>query len=677
MRVRVPQYATAVPGNTRHYSRAVFFVAPIAAALAAAAVSSSRHLELAWLVPVEDAVAIVAFAATAALAYLDARLRQDGRSIPVLTISIAAIVLRIEHLITFPGVMPGPEGVLTNDTTSWAYLASNLLVPSLLALALLRWPRRWTEIGPGRGLLIGIGIGCAGLVITAALALSSVNSVVGNQFTGATRVDGGLGLIPALAGFALILTGRRGDTRILQGVTAALFFSAATSFVLIFLETRYSPVWYAAHVLGLMPAIALFAGQLGVYRDSVRAEQATEAWLRLGLRVAEDLAATLDPAEVQAKLVETAGGALGAERCTLVRVDGDDVVVAACWAAEGVPGWQPGARYRVAEGHVIERALSTHHPATAIEPGELEPRPGAPAERSLRHALALPLVVAGTTEGLMIVSRQAEPDFTADDVVGATMFSNVAALALRNSRQHAMVKAANSARADFMNLAGHELRSPIAVIRGYASILRGSPALPETQREFLDIIDTKGEELGNLVENLLLSARLDSGSAPVRVVERDFRVTVADAAERARPRAGLMGGALDLKLPKSTIDLEADHDGLGIVLDNLINNALCHTPAPPEVSIEVRLAESIEVRVTDRGGGIPEPDRERIFDRFVRLGNGRGPSGSGLGLSISRTLVRRSGGSLILESSEPGVGTTFLLRLPSGRVAAGVGPYVH
>jgi two-component system sensor histidine kinase SenX3 len=102
-------------------------------------------------------------------------------------------------------------------------------------------------------------------------------------------------------------------------------------------------------------------------------------------------------------------------------------------------------------------------------------------------------------------------------------------------------------------------------------------------------------------------------------------------------------------------------------MDNLVNNALIYSdpPATVAVAVTVRAAPgAVEIRVGDRGPGVPEGDRERIFERFVRGAGAGRAAGTGLGLYVSRECARRMGGDLMLERSRPGEGSTFLLRLP-------------
>lgn len=222
-------------------------------------------------------------------------------------------------------------------------------------------------------------------------------------------------------------------------------------------------------------------------------------------------------------------------------------------------------------------------------------------------------------------------------------------------------------KADFMNAAAHELRTPVTVILGYLSMLHegsfGGPGLRWTA--VLDTVMSKAQELGHLVEQMLTSARLDAGTVPVAIVELDLRDAVRDAVDRLEPRAALLDAVVNYQLPSRPVLVEADADHVGTILDNLLGNALTYTAGQPWVRITVMDEGDPQVLIEDRGLGVPEEMRERIFERFVRLdrpGLTR-PAGTGLGLAISRELAERHGGTLTLLRSEPDGGSVFALRL--------------
>jgi len=222
-------------------------------------------------------------------------------------------------------------------------------------------------------------------------------------------------------------------------------------------------------------------------------------------------------------------------------------------------------------------------------------------------------------------------------------------------------------KTDLMNAAAHELRTPLTVIVGYLSMLHegsfGGPSLRWTA--VLDTVMGKAQELAHLVDQMLLSARLDAGTLPIAIVELDLRQAVRDAVERLDPRATLLDAVVNYQLPSKSVLVEADPDHVAAILDNLLNNALTYSAAQPWVRVTVMEEGDPQVLIEDHGLGVPEEMRERIFERFVRVDNPTQPrpAGTGLGLAIGRDLAERHGGTLALLRSDPETGSIFTLRL--------------
>ena len=249
--------------------------------------------------------------------------------------------------------------------------------------------------------------------------------------------------------------------------------------------------------------------------------------------------------------------------------------------------------------------------------------------------------------------------------VALASFVLAAYVEARDAAQRARV--ANETKSEFLRVAAHELRGPLSVLAGYLSILAGGDlgTPPPRWRGPLDILMAKTAELNDVMDQLLEVARLDGDvMAPARRVI-DLRDVAAEAVERARPRASLVNGEVTLDHAPGAIKVMGDAAQLGRVLDNLINNALAYTDGPPNVRVTVATEGRIAVvRVADHGVGIPKEMRDAIFEPFHRGEQDDHTPGSGLGLYISRELARAHGGTLSLERSEPGAGSTFQLTLP-------------
>jgi K+-sensing histidine kinase KdpD len=204
----------------------------------------------------------------------------------------------------------------------------------------------------------------------------------------------------------------------------------------------------------------------------------------------------------------------------------------------------------------------------------------------------------------------------------------------------------------------HDLRTPLTSIIAAGTAL-DSPTLTEDERHELSKgVVAEGERLSRLVENLLDVSRLESGSAPPRLEPVDL----AGVLEAARESLGGDAGAVRLGIDAEIPALTADPVQLERAFANLLANAVRHGGGRPVLVRSREVAGRLVVRVVDRGPGIPEPERERIFQPFYRR---EGGGGSGLGLSIARGFVEANRGEIAVESV-PGQGSTFVVSFPLG-----------
>ena len=285
----------------------------------------------------------------------------------------------------------------------------------------------------------------------------------------------------------------------------------------------------------------------------------------------------------------------------------------------------------------------------------------------LRWVIRCPLLVEREVVGLLSLARGGYEPFAEADLAALQPFATLAALLLRNARLLDDARQAGEAKTTFLNLAAHELRTPLAVIRGYLSLLEdGTYPVPDrTREEAVETLVRKAQELESLVETLVMAARLEGGTLPSAVESLDVSEAVREAVDRARPRARLEGARIDVRSPGRAVVASADRDHVARILDNLLNNALTYSDGPACVTVELRPRDPVEVAVCDLGQGIPADQHELVFERFHRVeGIASGNGGLGLGLSISRELAQLNGGALELELSVPGHGSVFVLRLP-------------
>ena len=217
-------------------------------------------------------------------------------------------------------------------------------------------------------------------------------------------------------------------------------------------------------------------------------------------------------------------------------------------------------------------------------------------------------------------------------------------------------RASDAATRRFLADASHELRTPIAALQAsIETLLREQPERPERDRlEAAAARDT--ERLGGLVNDLLGLARLEAHPTRTPVdLTAVTRLLVEEAGERA-PQATIALSA------DNDITVRGDPDALERVLRNLIDNALAAIPPTGRIEVHLRRVNGYaQARVTDDGPGVPESERERIFDRFVRLDPGK--PGHGLGLAIAQRIVQQHHGDLTCDPTADGA--SFTLTLPT------------
>jgi signal transduction histidine kinase len=223
-------------------------------------------------------------------------------------------------------------------------------------------------------------------------------------------------------------------------------------------------------------------------------------------------------------------------------------------------------------------------------------------------------------------------------------------------------------KSDFVSNVSHELRTPLASIRVFGEFFKlGRVKEPEKMREYGEYIETESRRLTQLINNILDFSRIESGQKSYHFHTTDIRDVVADTLKMFEVRMKQSDFVIDFKAPPANLpQVSIDADAITQAMVNLLDNAVKYSG--PAREIEVRLAQKNEwvtVSVTDRGIGIPDADRERIFDRFHRVSTGlvHDVRGSGLGLSIVKHIVEAHRGKVTVESA-PGGGSTFTIHLP-------------
>jgi signal transduction histidine kinase len=297
------------------------------------------------------------------------------------------------------------------------------------------------------------------------------------------------------------------------------------------------------------------------------------------------------------------------------------------------------------------------------------------ATSSLRQplsAVCVPLITDQKEVGVLMLENLRQPgSFTDADLPFLQAVADLIALSIENARLNQELHAhsldeANRLKAELISTLAHEMRTPLASIKGYSTALLMEEATfsPETQREFLQIIDEECDILQDLIHDLLESSIIDAGllrlePQPVKL-PRLVQSVLNDIAHRSPKHRFLVG------FPAGFPIVDADPDRIAQVLRNLLDNAVKYSPGGGLVIVRGEVGEDkVVISVADQGVGIAPEHMNRLFEKFFRVksGLGRRVVGSGLGLPIARTIVESHGGHIWAES-QVGQGTTLYFTLP-------------
>jgi signal transduction histidine kinase len=231
-------------------------------------------------------------------------------------------------------------------------------------------------------------------------------------------------------------------------------------------------------------------------------------------------------------------------------------------------------------------------------------------------------------------------------------------------------------QSNFIDSVSHELKSPIASLKLYLQTLSRRTVTEEQQANFYRFMLDDVQRLDTLINHMLDAARLDQVPVAADIVDVELSAVLSSCAETVCSRYHLPPETI--RVHASGAIVRARPIDLEIVFRNLVDNAIKYGGASPEVEIDSQIAdgECVVIRIVDNGRGIPAKLRRKIFGRFVRLGSEleRSQAGTGLGLFIVRTLVKRLRGSITVRERPDQPGTIFEVRLPARRAAAATAP---
>lgn len=229
--------------------------------------------------------------------------------------------------------------------------------------------------------------------------------------------------------------------------------------------------------------------------------------------------------------------------------------------------------------------------------------------------------------------------------------------------QNEQLRQSERRKSELVRIVSHELRTPLASVLGFTSVLLDREVPPEEQRHYLDIVNGQARRLSSLLNDFLDAERLEEGELELSPKLIDMGAVVAEQVQLYRGQSSKH--KLDAALPPTPLPVHGDPNRLAQVIGNLLSNAIKYSPDGGTVYVEAEQVDSvIRVSVRDQGLGIPDELQQRVFAKFFRGdADVSGIPGTGLGLTIARSVVEAHGGSMSFESAR-GKGSVFWLELP-------------
>ncbi len=286
-----------------------------------------------------------------------------------------------------------------------------------------------------------------------------------------------------------------------------------------------------------------------------------------------------------------------------------------------------------------------------------------------RDYLGLPLLVGGRTVGSLAFGRFGGPSYPSEHIRLAEFVAWHIGQLLENRRlsrrianleaQHELTRMQD----EFISTISHELRTPLGFIKGYVTTLLREDTTWDADRreEFLNIIDDEADRLRELIDNLLDSSRLESGTLSMTL--EPTKIAPVLRASVHRIKGANPDIVIEMDIPEDLPMLQVDSTRIAQVIDNFLNNASKYA-AGSSVTVTAKKAnENLRISVRDQGPGIPPEHTPHLFERFYRVPSSSTTRGTGLGLYISRKIVEAHGGEIGVES-KMGEGTKFYFDLP-------------
>jgi signal transduction histidine kinase len=306
-----------------------------------------------------------------------------------------------------------------------------------------------------------------------------------------------------------------------------------------------------------------------------------------------------------------------------------------------------------------------------IEPqraAELLESPEADPTNARRTVVTAPLHLSEGTGALAVVAGPFTPVFGSEEIEQLQAYGNSVSAGLERARVTERMAALEQNKSQFLNLASHEMRGPVTVLRGYVSMLEDGMLgeLNDRGRKAAGVMAAKISEMNELIEEMIDAARLEEGGLAIHPSDADLREIARSAAEAVAPMVDAKH-RIELDLPDRRVRVTVDADRTKTIVTNLLSNAIKYSPGGGTITCRVSSrAGMARVAVSDEGLGVAREHLSTLFTRFGRVITPETEhlKGTGLGLFLARQLARLQNGDITV-TSVLGKGSTFTLQLPA------------
>jgi signal transduction histidine kinase len=280
------------------------------------------------------------------------------------------------------------------------------------------------------------------------------------------------------------------------------------------------------------------------------------------------------------------------------------------------------------------------------------------------HMLVVPLDLQLGRGAIIIISGRLTPIFGDDELSRLVLYASSISAGLDRVALSSRIHALERAKSDFLNVASHELRGPMTIIKGYLTMLEAGSLgeLSPKASSVLPLLISKSDEINWMLEQMVEASRLEEGRLELNKKRGDI-VEITDMAIDGVSML-LRGHDVRLDEPAEPLLAEIDPDRFQMVVRNLLSNAAKYSPAGTDILVRINRDDGMAaISVIDQGVGISEEDQANLFTRFGRIPTSQHVQGTGLGLWLSREIARMHDGDLTVQSAA-GTGSTFVLKVP-------------